>query len=198
MKTIIYRYSLPAILAIACLFLALYGDQVAEALIYRRSLIGDGEWWRLFTGNLLHTNTNHLLLNLGGLFLIWFIYWDVADQRWQAAFLGFPLILNTTLLYWLTPSMEAYVGLSGALHGTIVAFGLADYPKNRWISVGLVIGVAIKLAYEQWTGSPEGMEQIIGTKVAIDAHLWGAVSGLLIGACNLVVHYKGQKGPAAE
>ncbi len=178
------------ILALICVLLAVLGDYIAEPLIYRRSLISDGEVWRLITGNLLHTNLNHLLLNLGGLFLIWFIFWDVSDQRWQSAFLIFPLLVNTVLLYWFTPSMEAYVGLSGALHGTIVAFGLADYRKNKWISVGLIIGVAIKLAYEQWTGSPEEMEVLIGAKVAIDAHLWGAISGLMIGAYYLLLGNK--------
>jgi rhomboid family GlyGly-CTERM serine protease len=189
-KTFLKRYSIPLALALICLLLAVFSHQVSEMLIYRRSLITEGEWWRLLTGNLLHTNFNHLLLNLGGLFLIWFIYWDIGNWRWQLGFLLFPLIANTLLLYFLTPSMEAYVGLSGALHGTIVAFGLADGLKNRWIAIGLLLGVAIKLGFEQWQGSPKEMEALIGATVAIDAHLWGAISGLLMGLAYLMTHYR--------
>jgi rhomboid family GlyGly-CTERM serine protease len=98
--------------------------------------------------------------------------------------------LNTLLLYFLSPQLHGYVGLSGALHGTIVAFGLADWPKNKWTSTALIIGVTAKLIYEQLYGSSESVKQLINANVAVDAHLWGAVSGVLVGAVYLFWRYR--------
>ena len=78
-----------------------------------------------------------------------------------------------------------FSSITGALHGTIVAFGLADWPKNKWTSTALIIGVTAKLIYEQLYGSSESVKQLINANVAVDAHLWGEVYVVLLGAVYL-------------
>jgi membrane associated rhomboid family serine protease len=41
------------------------------------------------------------------------------------------------------------------------------------------MGVITTVFYEQVYGSEEGIETLIAASVAVDAHLWGAISGLL-------------------
>ena len=179
------RYSIPLSVALLAVLIALV-PQVKEAFVYDRTLIDNGEFWRLISANLLHTNWIHLLLNLGGMGLIWLIFWDVTDAKWQLTFLLLPVILNTLFLYYFSPDMQRYVGLSGALHGTIIAFGLADFSNNKLTSIGLLVGVTIKLGWEQIYGSSESVEQLISATVAVDAHLWGAVAGLITGFIYLL------------
>ncbi len=181
-------YILPLCAAGVALLLAIFHSELNPVFAYDRSLIADGELWRLITGNWMHTNWTHFALNMGGLALIWLVYNDLANFRWQLSFLLIPMLGCTLLLLAFSPDMERYVGLSGGLHGTIVAFGIADYTKNRLLSILLVIGVSAKLIYEQLTGSSETIEQLIAANVAIDAHLWGAISGLILGLVYLLTH----------
>lgn len=43
----------------------------------------------------------------------------------------------------------------------------------------MLIGVTIKLVHEQIVGANEQVSKLIEANVAIDAHLWGAIGGLL-------------------
>jgi membrane associated rhomboid family serine protease len=43
----------------------------------------------------------------------------------------------------------------------------------------MLIGVTIKLIHEQLVGANEQVSDLIEANVAIDAHLWGAIGGLL-------------------
>ncbi len=186
MKKSFSPFVLPLTTAIIALLLAVFHDTINPVFAYDRSLILSGELWRLLTGNFMHTNWMHFGLNMGGLGLIWLVYSDLATFRWQLSFLLLPLLGCTLLLLAFSPDMERYVGLSGGLHGTIVAFGLADFRKNRLLSILLVIGVSVKLIYEQLYGSSESIEQLIAANVAVDAHLWGAISGLILGGIFLL------------
>ena len=185
MKNILFRYHIPLLISCICLILALLNDPVSDFLRFDRSAIANGQLWRLITANLLHTNFNHMLINSAGLWLIWGIFWDIGNKKTQWSFLLFPILLNTSILYFLVPEVNYYVGLSGALHGTIIAFGIADFNSNKLTSIGLIIGVSIKIAYELIMGSSEWTTSFIEADVVEEAHLWGAVSGLITGLIYL-------------
>jgi hypothetical protein len=75
------------------------------------------------------------------------------------------------------------VGLSGVLHGLLVAgllHGLMT-PRRRESAVVLAL-VFAKLAYEQLAGPLPGSAATAGGAVIVDAHLYGAIAGLA-GAC---------------
>lgn len=89
-------------------------------LSFDRPLIAGGEGWRIITGNLAHTNLWHLLLNLGGLAILYNLFRDYLGGArlpllmlllWLAVGLG---------IWWWCPQTQWYMGLSGSLHGLFV------------------------------------------------------------------------------
>jgi membrane associated rhomboid family serine protease len=79
----------------------------------------------------------------------------------------------------LSPDVEYYLGFSGVLHG-ILAYALTSTINRPWHALGL-LGVAIKLAYEQLSHfNPLYLQSSIGDAVVVDAHLYGALSGALL------------------
>jgi len=75
--------------------------------------------------------------------------------------------------------------MSGALHGLFVAGAVALLFDEPRLGVGLLLGVAVKIAYEQFAGAMPFSEGIVGGAVVTDAHLWGALGGLAaaLGVC---------------
>jgi rhomboid family GlyGly-CTERM serine protease len=151
------------------------GDSVGELLRYDRSAIAAGGWWRLLTAHIVHLDWHHLILNELGLVLVWSLFAQDFDAvEWCAIVLAGALAISSGL-WWLSPRVTWYVGASGVLH-TIMAAGAAKHlierAWDRWI---LVLGLSFKLAWEQWGGHAAPL-------VVVDAHLYGAVCGFVVGA----------------
>ncbi len=179
------RYSLPLALAVAAIALQWGGEVVIPALRYERGAIIGGEWWRLLTGHLVHLSWSHLGLNLAGLALVWMLvgaYWSV--RAWWI--IAFVCMAGTSagLLLGL-PDLAWYVGLSGMLHGLLMAGVLAGIAARHKDMMLLLLGVAAKLAWEQWHGPLPGSAEAAGGPVVVDAHLFGAIAGALAAAVML-------------
>lgn len=170
----------PLLLLALILLLALFSIEVTPWLQFDRNAIHAGEWWRIWTGHLLHTNSWHLLMNLAGLVVITMLHGNYY-QRWQFLFIlliGFTLI-SLGLLFW-SPAIGLYVGLSGWLH-TLLVYGACEDVRRNWSSGWLILaGVAVKVGWEQWNGASASLVTLIEADVATDAHLYGAISGLIL------------------
>tara|TARA_R110000751_G_scaffold91266_3_gene178869 strand:- start:47660 stop:48160 length:501 start_codon:yes stop_codon:yes gene_type:complete len=149
-------------------------------LAYDRQQLIDLQWWRLISGHFLHTNGIHLLLNLAGLTLLWALHGHYYPTL-QYLFLFFMLCVGTSGgLYLFAPQMYWYVGLSGVLHGLFLIgayFDIQNKLKSGWI---MLVGVWLKVLHEQIYGASENVAELISANVAIDAHLFGTVTGSLI------------------
>ena len=77
------------------------------------------------------------------------------------------------------PQMQ-YVGLSGILHGLFVWGACKDVENREKTGWLLLIGITIKVAAEQFGGDTSDIANLIDASVAIDAHLFGAFSGLVV------------------
>lgn len=155
-----------------------------------------GQWWRIVTGNFTHTNLAHLVMNLAGLWVICYLFRPRPFDLILALFL---CSLGVGLLN-LTTTMQGYVGLSGVLHGLFGYFALREYlpskshlPRRKSSGL-LVLGLLAKIAWEQSMGAPESTSALIEAPVAIDAHLFGAGTGLLLA---LVMHLLTQQNKDA-
>jgi rhomboid family GlyGly-CTERM serine protease len=151
------------------------GDSVAAWLRYDRGAIAGGGWWRLLTAHIVHLDAHHLILNELGLVLVWALFAaDYDAVEWLVIVLAGALAISSGLWWW-SPRVAWYVGASGVLH-TIMAAGAAkhliDRSWDRWI---LLIGLCAKLAYEQFGGREQPL-------VVVDAHLYGALCGFVVGA----------------
>ena len=92
------------------------GEALQIALRYSRPDILEGQWWRLFTGHFLHVGWMHLGMNLAAaLLLVFFLDRSRSMLYWL-------LVWITCLfgagfgLFFFSPQVLWYVGLSGALH----------------------------------------------------------------------------------
>ncbi|GIU15618.1 MULTISPECIES: rhombosortase [unclassified Shewanella] len=170
-------YGVALLITLVCV--SLFYLQLDAELAYQRNLIIDGQWWRLVSGNLLHTNAWHLYMNLAGLWVILALH----EQHYQAKGLSlvfFILCLMQGLgLLVFFPSLIGYVGLSGMLHGLFTYGAVLDIRRGLKSGYLLLLGVFLKVAYEQYFGASLEMTQLIDARVATEAHLVGLLSGLI-------------------
>jgi rhomboid family GlyGly-CTERM serine protease len=181
---------LSAILLISlfALFGYVFAAQLEQLFIYDRRLIEQGQFWRMLTGHIFHTNGYHLILNLFALWMLWALhghYYSIKNITLLYITSG---VICSAGLFYFSPTITKYVGLSGILHGLFI-FGafldIAYEDKNtkkatlRMTGILMLIGVTIKLIHEQLVGANEQVSDLIEANVAIDAHLWGAIGGLL-------------------
>jgi rhomboid family GlyGly-CTERM serine protease len=175
------KYSIaPLFIIIVSAILALTEPLSSEWLAYDREQLNNFQWWRMITGHFLHTNTTHLLLNTAGLALLWALHGHYFKNL--CYFVQFLMLcLGTSIgLYLFAEQMQWYVGLSGALHGLFVIgayFDIQKTFKTGWI---MLIGVWLKVIHEQIYGASEEVAKLIAANVAIDAHLFGTITGSLI------------------
>jgi rhomboid family GlyGly-CTERM serine protease len=151
------------------------GDSFDMLLRYDRGGIAAGGWWRLLTAHIVHLDLHHLILNELGLVLMWSLFaqdYDAVD--WLVIVLSGALSISCGL-WWLSPKVTWYVGASGVLH-SVLAAGAARHlfarEWDRWILLLVLVG---KLTWEQLAGHAQPL-------IVVDAHLYGAVSGFLVGA----------------
>lgn len=175
---------LAAGIAVLCLVLQLGG--LEPVLRYDRQLISQGDAWLLLTGNFVHLGVRHLALNLVGFALIVALVWvNFSTLQWFLLFIASSLGVGIGL-FWLNPELDWYVGLSGTLHGLLIAGALADLRRYRWQASLLLLVICLKLGLEQLAGPIPGSEAAAGGAVVVDSHLYGAIAGGLVGAALLL------------
>lgn len=85
----------------------------------------------------------------------------------------------TSLIYLFNPEMLWYAGLSGVLHGFFVWGAFQDIKHKVRFGWLLMIGVWLKVAYEQVFGQDPNLANFIEANVAINSHLYGAFAGVI-------------------
>lgn len=164
-------------LAALAVLVFVFGDSAADLLRYQRAAIEHGEWWRWLTGHLVHLNLAHLALNLAGVVLCAMLVGEGLRGARGVAVLSGAWLGCSFGLWFFSPAVAWYVGLSGVLHGLLLGGALGLPPAQwrwRW-AIGAI--VVAKLLSEQLVGAPLSTRHLIGHAVVVDAHLYGAVGG---------------------
>ena len=173
------NWYIAGVMGLICLLIAAMTDGGMAALKYDRLKIEEGEYWRLLTGHFTHLSVAHLNLNLFGLFLVWLLVGRYySSLQWLLVIL-FCLLTASAGFWFIDPNILWYVGLSGILHGFLLAGamqGCRVLPVENAIIFAIVIG---KLVYEQVAGPVPGAESGSGGSVVVNAHLFGSVGGIL-------------------
>ncbi|MGL5290754.1 MAG: rhombosortase [Vibrionaceae bacterium] len=154
-------------------------------LAWDKSLILQGEWWRLLTGNLTHTNFTHALINLGALALLLILFAPSSGNR--AIMYLFLLLMFSIGLATLASSLVWYAGLSGVLHGFFVWCVLRAFWPQKLLASLSVFGLLCKLFIE-YQQDNSYITELIAAKIAYQTHWLGAVFGLLFFALSKVFH----------
>jgi len=177
----ILKHKFPITITLIVTFIGLIGSDAIQWLRFDRTAMLNGEVWRLISGHFAHLGWSHLVMNVFGLILIWVLFNNTApDRRWLIVLL-LSTLGTSLLLLWLNPTLQWYVGLSGVLHAFFVFGCLNEIYSGRKSSWILLIVIIVKLIWEQIAGPLPGSEQSAGGNVIVDAHLYGAIIGLLIG-----------------
>lgn len=184
---------LPIVLLVLSSVLAVMGEAAFLQFRYEREAIAAGAAWRLVSGHLVHLSWGHYLLNMAGLGLVWLLVGGALDLRRWLVVLVFLVVAIDAGFWWLNPQLDWYVGLSGVLHGLLVAGLLAGWRKSPVENLVLLLLIAAKLGYEQWLGPLPGSESTAGGPVVVNAHLYGALAGA---ACVAVLRIRVREAPA--
>ena len=167
------------IVAILVTLAIIFDAQLRQFFVYQRQLIEEGEYWRVFTGHFFHTNTYHYLLNMTALVMLWLLHGQFYSIKNYALLFLVSAFICSLGLYYFDATLIQYVGLSGVLHGIFVFGAIMDIKTKDKTGYLLFIGVWLKIAYEQFYGASSEVSDLIDASVAINAHLWGAVGGLV-------------------
>ena len=155
--------------------LALVPPAVVATLAYDRSRVLGGEAWRLLSAHVVHAGPAHAVWNLAGLALVWIAFGPrLTGLGWLSTSLACALGSTLGVLAF-HPEVRFMAGLSGALHGLLVAGAIVEIRERGrigWLVVGIV---ALKVGWEQLHGPAAA------APVAIHSHLYGALTGLLAG-----------------
>lgn len=184
------QFSGPFLVFILALLAFIFDDKVSELLIYDRNLIITGEYWRLITGHFFHSNGNHFMLNIAAVALLWALHGQYYQYKNYLIVFTVSAIVCSLGIFWFAENIVLYVGLSGVLHGFFVWGALMDIKHHEKTGYLLLIGVIAKILHEQFYGASADVELLIGATVATDAHLYGAIGGLVVFLSSYVINKK--------
>ena len=170
---------IPGVIILMSVLIALAGDLGREWLRYDRVWILQGEAWRLATGHVAHLSWSHLALNSAGLLLVWFLIGTSYQLKsWVVIIIS--SLVTIDLLFWLlNPGLHWYVGMSGLLHGLLAAGIVARLRPLNAETIVLLVLLSAKIGWEQVAGPVPGSVSTSGGPVVVDAHLYGALGGVL-------------------
>ncbi len=190
-------------LVVACVLAQLSLMFEVDWMQYSRAEIGDGQWWRFITGNLVHLTWRHLLMNVLGLIVIVILFPNGVSLKVLVLAI-IACCLSVTIGLWVfSPGVQWYVGLSGVLHGLLVVLIVMEYfsqkhseehgkkhgKKHReenWLNIILFAALIVKLIWEGVMGPMPGSESAAGGAVIVQSHFYGFIGGLLYAAYIII------------
>ncbi|OUS24847.1 rhombosortase [Gammaproteobacteria bacterium 45_16_T64] len=162
--------------------LSAFGNDVTQALALNADKINGGEWWRLISAHFVHLSPNHALLNVTGYLILGFGFRNEVNPKEEMSALFFAMTGVGLGIYFFSPELSWYVGLSGATYGLLVSNVIISMKKTPFLSGFFLFFVVTKIIYEQFFAPTDRFtEELIGGSVAIDSHLYGAISGIFPG-----------------
>lgn len=174
------EWALPGAIALLLCVLFMAGPAATGQLRWDRAGLAAGQYWRLATGHLVHADVAHLLWNLLGVGLVWWLFGREFRAPGWTAILAASMLAIDAGLQWLVPSLDWYVGFSGVLHGCMAA-GLYAWMRVRRDALVAMIALlfAAKILWEAFAGPLPVTAGTLAVPVIVQSHLYGAIGGLL-------------------
>jgi rhomboid family GlyGly-CTERM serine protease len=188
------QISIPLIILFISLFAFVFDTSLSEFFVYQRSLVTQGEVWRAFSGHFFHTNGFHFLLNAAAVVMLWALHGHFYTIKNYLIVFIVSAIVCSIGIHWFSPDIGQYVGLSGVLHGLFIWGAIEDIKAKERTGYLLLLGVILKIAHEQYYGASVDVADLIGAHVAINAHLWGAIGGVIAVIILIIIKSPTQKG----
>jgi rhomboid family GlyGly-CTERM serine protease len=173
------------------LFLAIAGTALGiqlvppwrDALLYDRAALAHHEWWRIWTGHLVHFGWAHFVADTG-LFVILGWLLDARHPWFSRLGLFVMPVFIAAMLYWFDPTMQRYGGLSAVNLGLLLYLALQGWRRDWsdwfWPAVLLIyVGEVIFEIVQGGRGGGLIRFDDPGVQVATSAHLASAGYALL-------------------
>jgi len=178
---------LPAILfALLCGAVWLLPAHAADWLSFDRAALWQGQWWRLWTCHLTHYTLAQLSTDASIIVILGFVLRRYLSALFLAVSLLLVLPLISGLMLLLMPEMSSYRGASavGALLwvwlGCTLLYNSRVFSFSFWLGGCIISLLATKIIVEKWALLPPISNLPEYVQIAWQAHLLGAVSGLLL------------------
>ncbi len=154
----------------------------ASVLIYDRSALISGEFWRFFTCHFVHFSNTHLAYNL---FAFGIAVYIIEKKRYADFYLLYlcSAFAISVSLFILKPAMALYGGLSGIACGSLyycALMGVKETPAWQRISFLTLIFIPLKIAVEFYNSAsilPYGEHQSFISMPA--SHIIGCLAAVL-------------------
>ena len=176
------RVQLRDMVVLAMLGVLMVGCQALDeasrrTLALQADAVLNGEVWRMFSAYCVHANWQHLGINAASMVAVLCLFPEMLRQYRALLALAINALLVGLVLIVILPGAVYYYGFSALLYafiGTCVVSLLKHNPFSKWV-LGYLIA---KTAWEQIVGPLSGSEALVEGKVAIEAHLAGALVGM--------------------
>lgn len=144
----------------------------------RFAQLRDGQWWRIFTPNLMHGDIVHIAFNM-----MWFLGFGTQIELRQGKFMLSALILISgigTMGAELLFSDGFPIGMSGIVYGTFGYVWMRSRydPRSGYFMQDQTVMILMIFFFLGWSGL---MSMFIGGNVANWGHTGGLVVGLIWG-----------------
>jgi len=186
-------------IALIALFLFVLGPDKNSCFIFNKTDVCAGEIWRLFTGQLIHNNFDHLFWDVFAFIVLGSTIEIACRKKFILSF----LLSSISVCIWMFVVEKGYVvyyGLSGLLNGLLVMAVFAKWAetKNKWF-LTILPAAAIKMLYEMATKNVFFIDPSIATIPG--THLAGFLMGMILVIINnkyYLSHIKIQRSNVVE
>ena len=173
------------LLALACLLLAPYSQSGFDLFALDSGPVGKGEYWRFWTGPLVHLSWTHLALNMLGLVLLQQMFGrELRPVVWLWGYAIVALVVGICFMAF--SSFGYVVGLSAVLHGLFAFAACLAVRRDGLLATGVLLVIGAKVVWEKLHGPSGFIEGLVGLPVAADLHLYGYAGGLVLGVVMVV------------
>lgn len=167
--------------------LYLSGQTLFDSLLFDKTLIAQGEYWRLFTAHFVHCNFQHLLWDLLAFLIIGSVI-ELNNNRHFIPCLIISCLGVSAWMFFVETSFSSYCGLSGALNGMLVLAAIMQYRRTgEKMCLGVLLATIAKIIFELST------HETIFTDLSVRAVPGSHAAGYLAGIIYLILIWLNKK-----
>ena len=166
-----------------------YFHSLRPRLLYMRSAVHDGDYWRILSCHWVHLNTEHLLWS-AMTFLVLGSFCEIMDRKKYMISIVISAIMIPIVIWFAMPSLNNYGGLSDldcSLYALLaVLFIKLEWRVRNWVWViiyTILLGfLPAKIIFEMVSGSTIFVDNTHSNMVPVPlSHLVGGLVGTAAG-----------------